>query len=245
MLLACAAGPVLDRIPGGQTGGHVLRTWLGAATAVFFVAGPMAPACAQSVPAAQPQAARDSEPVADTSSAASGDVQETVSADLLTAVPDPASVVMPDLAFTPSPAIEATYDKYFYFHRADTGFEEALVDLRECDGFARGLVSSVTYTRAPYPYTNTVGGLVGGAIGNALAYAIYGSAEKRKLRRANMRRCMHYKGYQRFGLEKEAWQKFNFEEGLVSVKEGDRQRMLAQQAKVASAPGIQQRDLGL
>jgi hypothetical protein len=209
------------------------------------VAGQVAPAWAQSVPATQPQAPRDSKPVADTGSPANGDVQETVSADLLTAVPDPASVVMPDLAFKPSPEIEATYDKYFYFHRADTRFEEALADIRECDAFARGLVSSVTYTQVPYPYAGTLGGAIGGAIGNALAYAIFGSAEKRKLRRANMRRCMHYKGYQRFGLEKEAWQAFNFEEGLSSVKEADRQRMLAQQAKVASAPGIEQKDLGL
>jgi hypothetical protein len=63
---------------------------------------------------------------------------------------------------------------------------------------------------------------------------IFGSAEIRKARRTNMRRCMNYKGYDRYGANKDVWQRFNFEEGLKSVHEDDRQRMLAQQAKVAS-----------
>jgi hypothetical protein len=56
---------------------------------------------------------------------------------------------------------------------------------------------------------------------------------------------MHYKGYQRFGLEKGLWQKFNFEEGYASIAEADRQRMLAQQARVASTVGLNQKDQGL
>ena len=45
---------------------------------------------------------------------------------------------------------------------------------------------------------------------------------------------MNYKGYDRYALPKDVWSKFNFEEGLTSVKEVDRQRMLALQAKAAS-----------
>ena len=45
---------------------------------------------------------------------------------------------------------------------------------------------------------------------------------------------MNYKGYDRYGLNKDVWQQFNFEEGLSSVRDEDRQRMLAQQAKAAS-----------
>jgi len=49
-----------------------------------------------------------------------------------------------------------------------------------------------------------------------------------------MRRCMNYKGYDRYGLNKDVWQKFNFEEGLNRVDEDDRQLMLAKQAKAAA-----------
>lgn len=182
--------------------------------------------------------------VASTSQAPAGE-GETVSVDLLTAVPDPAAVTMPALAFSATPEIEATYDKYYYFHRADTPFTAALADIRECDAFARGLNINIGYTQAPYPYAGTMAGAIGGAIGNALAFAIFGSAQKRKLRRTNMRRCMHYKGYERYGLKRDLWESFNFEEGLSSVKEVDRQRFLVQQAKVASAATVAGKDLGL
>ena len=49
-----------------------------------------------------------------------------------------------------------------------------------------------------------------------------------------MRRCMNYKGYDRFGLSKNVWSEFNFEEGLNPVKEDYRQQLLAMQAKAAS-----------
>ena len=170
---------------------------------------------------------------------------EAVSVDLLTAVPDPSTVVMPELTFAATPEIEAVYDKYYYFHRADTNFSTALADLRECDAFARGLTTGIGYTATPYPYAGTMAGAVGGAIANVMVMMIFGSAAKRQLRRTNMRRCMHYKGYERYGLKRDLWEKFNFEEGLSSVKEVDRQRYLAQQAKVASTPGLSQKDLGL
>jgi hypothetical protein len=167
---------------------------------------------------------------------------------LMTDVPDAASVAMPPLDFVATPTIEEDYDKYYYFGRADTSFPVALADLRECDGFARGLTTTVGFA-SPMPYPMTTAGIlgagIGGAIGNAMAAAIFGSAEKRKTRRTTMRRCMHYKGYQRFGIEKGLWRAFNFEEGLSSVQEIDRQRMLAQQAKVASTFVAARKDLGL
>jgi hypothetical protein len=160
-------------------------------------------------------------------------------------VPDPAKLTMPKLEFTPTPEDESTFDKYFYFNRADTSFEHALADLRDCDGFASGLSSGYNYQAAPYPYTNTMAGAVGGAIGNAMVAAIFGSAEKRRLRRVNMRRCMGYKGYSRYGLAKELWQEFNFEEGFSGEAEEKRQAMLAQQALVASGPKPATKELGL
>jgi hypothetical protein len=158
---------------------------------------------------------------------------------------DQAKVEMPNLAFTPTPEDEADFKKYYYFHRTGTDFATAFADIRECDGYARGLSSGIAYQDAPYPYAGTMAGAIGGAIGNALAAAIFGSAEKRRLRRVNMRTCMNYKGYARYGISKDLWEKFNFEEGLDSVDEAERDRALKQQALVASSATPSGKELGL
>lgn len=156
-------------------------------------------------------------------------------APLPTAI-DPATIEMPDLNFTPTPEIVANYDKYYVFNRADTDFATAFADLQECDAYARGLAFHLAGGTVPYPYAGTMAGAIGGAIGSAMADAIFGSAERRKQRRMNMRTCMTYKGYRTFGLPKAIWEPFNFEEGLSRVDEQRRQRMLQVQARVASGP---------
>jgi len=173
------------------------------------------------------------------------DAAKATADDVMTAIPDPASVPMPDLTFTSTPLIEEDFDKYYVFNRAETSFADALTDIRECDNLARGLDSGYRYQNAPYPYTYTMAGAAGGLIANVMMSAIFGSSEKRRLRRVNMRKCMHYKGYGRFGLAKEKWEPFNFEEGFDGVKEAERQKLLAQQAKVASGPVPAGKDLGL
>lgn len=172
-----------------------------------------------------------------------GRAQEKV--DPMKVVPDPATIAMPKLEFAATAEIEKDFDKYFFFNRADTSFEQALADLRECDGFARGLSNNYQYQEAPYPYTYTLAGVAGEVIANVMIAAIFGSAEIRKLRRINMRRCMGYKGYQRYGLAKDLWQDFHFEEGLTEDKEVKRQAMLAVQARVASGPKPVTKELGL
>lgn len=163
-------------------------------------------------------------------------------AELTSEIPDVASVAMPKLDFAVTPADEADFDKYYVFHRADTGFPAALTDIRDCDNLARGLNSGVGYAQPTYPYT--AAGAIGGAIGNAMVAAIFGSAEKRRIRRVNMRRCMGFKGYQRYGLRKDLWEEFNFEEGFSGIDEAKRQVYLAQQAKVASGPGLSLKEVG-
>ncbi len=157
---------------------------------------------------------------------------------------DPTTIAVPSLEFTITPALAADFDKYYYFHRTETDFATALGDLLECDGYARGLTSSYRYQEVPYPYAGTLAGGIGGVIGNAMAAAIFGSAEKRRLRRVNMRNCMFYKGYQRYGLDKEIWEEFNFEEGLDGVTEEVRIGYLRQQARIASGARPGQSALG-
>src|SRR4051812_19634994 len=141
---------------------------------------------------------------------------------------DPSTIPLPNLAFQPNPEEEGNYDKYFYFHREETDFAVAYADLRECDGYARGLA-----VRGDQVYGQ---GAIGDLLGSAISDLISGSAERRRLRRVNMRTCMGFKGYRIFGLPKALWELFNFEEGNRHVEEGERQRLLRIQARVASGP---------
>lgn len=164
------------------------------------------------------------------------DTVATVDMAAATSQVDPATIAMPELAFIPDPKFAKDFDKYYYFHRDDADFAAALADLRACDNLARGLARPLGNLETPYPYNMTTGGLIGGAIGNAMVAAIFGSAQVRAMRRVNMRRCMFYKGYDRYGLPKDLWQEFNFEEGFSDLSESKRQGFLMQQAKVASGP---------
>jgi len=73
----------------------------------------------------------------------------------------------------------------------------------------------------------------GGAIGSAMVDMIFGSSIRRQMRRTNLRTCMGYKGYGRYGLSKDLWAVFNFEEGNRIVPEDERQKYLQMQAKAA------------
>lgn len=162
--------------------------------------------------------------------------------------PDPAKLKMPALAFAPNPMIEADYDKYFYFHRAGTSFAEAYTDIKECDALASGISlymgNSAVMNGAMAQYGVLTAG-IGSALGSVLADAIFGSAERRKIRRINLRNCMFFKEYQRYGLTHELWDSFNFEEGMGRKREGVREQALQLQALVASGPMPQTKELGL
>lgn len=148
-----------------------------------------------------------------------------------------AQIEVPNLRFEATPEDVDDFEKYFYFHREDTRFDEAYADIIECDSLASG-ISYYSGGGEPYPgYFASqygLGGAIGGAIGSALADAIFGSAERRKIRRTNLRNCMGFKEYQRYGLSGELWKEFNFEEGHGRKAEDVREAALLQQAKTAS-----------
>ena len=164
-------------------------------------------------------------------------------------LPDPVTLTRPELAFAATPEIEQDFEKYFYFHRSDTSFEEAFADIRECDALSSGSniymgADSAAMGAAMAQYGALAGG-IGGAIGSAIADAIFGSAARRAQRRVNMRNCMGFKGYQRYGLAGDLWKKFNFEEGNGRKKEDVRDEALELQALVASGPKPTTKELGL
>ena len=164
-------------------------------------------------------------------------------------MPDSKTLTMPPLTFTATPGIESDFKKYFYFHRADTSFEDAYADIRECDALASGSsiylgASDGAVAGAMANYGVLAGG-IGGAVGGLVADAIFGSAARREQRRTNLRNCMGFKGYQRFGLSRDLWTAFNFEEGLGRKREPVRLKALAIQALVASGPAPRTKALGL
>lgn len=155
-----------------------------------------------------------------------------------------AAVPRPSIAFTATGAEAKDFDKYYVFHRPATDLATAYADLVECDGYARGLQSEIPYEKGAIPVYGFDGGIIGATIGSAMADAVHGSAARRRLRRVNMRACMHFKGYDRYGLPKETWERFNFEEGLRSISEERRKIFLIQQAMVSSGAVPQGEALG-
>lgn len=164
---------------------------------------------------------------------AAASAQKVMDRELPPVAVDSEKVPTPELRFTETEDDRQGYDKYFYFVREDTDFATAYDDIRECDALARGVNFYAGGAQVPYPYAGTVAGAVGGAIGNAVADAIFGSAARRDMRRTNLRTCMGYKGYSRYGLSKELWKAFNFEEGNQTVPDEERQHYLQMQAKAA------------
>lgn len=159
------------------------------------------------------------------------------------AVADPAAVAVPNMAFAETPKIRSKYDQFFYFHRTETSFAEAYADIRECDRLARRPLERSNKWPDPVtvygPNQYTLGGVVGGALGNLLvgelAIAARTRAERKRLRRVNMRLCMAYKGYQRFGTSEPIWREIDFE-GDRNPSLARRHALFARQAVLASGP---------
>lgn len=154
-----------------------------------------------------------------------------------------AKLEMPELAYESADVTEKDMEKYFYFHRADTDFNTAYRDILECDALASGIsfysgidAGQMGANMAQY---GALAGGIGSAIGSVIADAIFGSSERRKQRRSNIRHCMFYKGYDRYALEKDLWQEFHFEEGNAREEAGRRSAKLKVQALVASGPAPQ------
>lgn len=164
-------------------------------------------------------------------------------------LPDPASLTMPKLAFTETPEIAAGYDKYFVFNRGNTSFAEAFTDIKECDALASGSSiymgadsGSIAAASAQY---GMLAGAAGGAIASVAMDLIFGSGARREQYRVNMRNCMGFKGYGRYGLSEDLWKEFNFQEGNGRKKEGVRDEAMELQALVAAGPRPASKELGL
>lgn len=148
---------------------------------------------------------------------------------------DPATVTVPDLSFIATPRDERSYNEYFLFYKPGATTAAALADIQECRAFSQGLqpmakllhfvpVGGEAYeadNRAAYQNAQVMYGLTGVLI---LGFVMDGLASDNE--HGNTRRCMGFKGYQRYGTSRAISKQIS--------KDGDG-AMIARLALVASA----------
>ena len=131
------------------------------------------------------------------------------------------------LAFRP--AEDESFGRHFFFHRPGVSLEEARADLEECRTYAS---SAMLWPRSPGSLPpdpdilppQVTGGSLGPLVGG-LAFALVEGGERAKIAAANMRKCMGFKGYGRYGLSDPLWKQLNA---------GSPEEVLERQARLAS-----------
>lgn len=124
--------------------------------------------------------------------------------------PDPSMIVLPNLVFQPTQRDVSHYDEYFYFYKENVSYSRALADLEDCNSYSR--VLSPMHREPEFvplggeanpPTTQISAGfaLMYGPIGLGIA-AIAMDDIQAAMERANLRRCMGFKGYQRYGTSR-------------------------------------------
>jgi hypothetical protein len=149
--------------------------------------------------------------------------------------PDPKGITVPDLASAPAQRERGDYDEYFYFYKAGVTYDAAFFDLDECRMYALStplLVAPPTFvplggdalvqSRARSGAAMTQYGVIGAIISSILI----AGAEEENIR-ANTRRCMAYKGYERYGTRRAIWQQ---------IDAGTDAEKTARMALIASGP---------
>ncbi|WP_066529151.1 hypothetical protein [Erythrobacter sp. CCH5-A1] len=134
------------------------------------------------------------------------------------AIPDPATITVPDLSGGRDPAVVRDGEKYYYFWRADTSYEQAYADFADCYRFTpmgdvnapllpmfiawRG--SSEARDDAPAPDHGY------GLVGDIMGALLFGSAVPLATQ-GRLRTCLEPLGYQRFPVPKATWKAMNEE----------------------------------
>lgn len=116
----------------------------------------------------------------------------------------------------PAAGDSKSYNKYFVFHKAGVSQNEARSDLEFCYKFVSDVEmlrkmpkfvalnqEALRRTDKGYPYT------YGSGLVDTLIYGAAISALNNRIIRVNWRKCMGFKGYQRYGVSKEIWSRLN------------------------------------
>ncbi|HEX8062983.1 MAG TPA: hypothetical protein VF535_07180 [Allosphingosinicella sp.] len=136
------------------------------------------------------------------------------------------------------PAAEETFARHFFFHRPGVPLDEASADLVECRTYADDAMLWPREPRSlpPDPKTlppNVSGGPMGPLVGG-LAFSLVAGGERAKIASANLRKCMGFKGYDRYGLPDPLWKQLN---------SGTPDQVLLRLARLASGPAPSGRKL--
>jgi hypothetical protein len=172
------------------------------------------------------------------------------------AAPAVAPPNIPSLDFKPTKHDIDHYWEFYYFHKAGVSYDRALADLDECHSYSRMLVATspvpkfIPLGTQNSPYTSDElfrrqfdfqyrfsqqYGLFGGLTA-ALIAEIATSSVNHGVERSNLRRCMYFKGYSRYGLNKSLWKQLNEATG----KDEERgKQIIARFATIASGPAPQ------
>lgn len=146
--------------------------------------------------------------------------------------PDPATVTLPDMTPTRDRDVIEDGWKHFYFHKAGVSYAEAYADFAECyrflpvPGMTNLLPAFVPWGEPlvlrPRPPAPNQYGLIGAAIGAMVAGPI-----ERRAHQARLRRCLEPRGYVRYPLDEDRWERLidNYSEASI-----------ARQALAASGP---------
>jgi len=133
-------------------------------------------------------------------------------AGLIAAEPEAAAGVRNNPWVAPYPDGDS---KYFAFHKAGVSIEQAQADLKECAMYAASArpfeppPDLVLLGENPTARRQIVAPpIIGGLLGNIAIGAILGGFAQ-KMARGDLRRCMNYKGYRRFALNKGTWEALN------------------------------------
>jgi hypothetical protein len=149
---------------------------------------------------------------------------------------DPATVLVPDLSGSSDPAVVANGWKYFFFQRIGVSYAEAHADLSECFRFLEPASWASVQLSRFVPWESKPGAkstaqqynFTYGLVGALMMSAIEGTLERRDYQ-AKMRRCMETRGYTRYGVAEEIWEK---------VRALPPEQSIAVQAKIASGPSF-------
>lgn len=146
-------------------------------------------------------------------------------------LPDPATIAVPDVTPSKDPKVRKDGYKFYYFHSSEVTFVQAWQDFRECRGYlipgglaqVPGFIPWDEAHILPIPKPGlSPYGLIGEAIGAVIVPKVVRGQRSNK-----MRRCMETRGYQRYAIPEETWERIN---------SGDEDQIILMQAKLASGP---------
>ncbi len=146
-------------------------------------------------------------------------------------IPAQTSVLTPDLSSASDANAAREGWKYFFFFKQGVSYEEAYLDFADCYRFLpTGPTSSTVPMFAPWRESAHAAPLKPsynyGLVGHLIGRMLVGPMERRA-RQSRMRRCMEPRGYVRYPIARDAWDKLIDNYSVQSI---------ALQAKAASGP---------